>query len=250
MDKELVKIQNRIGQLEGIFSSLFFAYNERLSDFINLIKSDNEVYLFSGIIRDFFLQGDVVDDLLVEIRDVDLVVRNNVDLTRYNYPFRKNSFGGYKLKIDNIDVDLWLIKDTWGLKNRKSPQLFLQEMETLGLLESTFFNASSVLFDLNNFNFIVDEPFLKFLRGRTLDIVLEDNPYPELCVANSIHYVVTKNLKLSKKLREYVRKYNTENRNDWSDLLRVQERHFGRILYDQKFLENWFTKRKLKGKIS
>lgn len=76
------------------------------------ISSQTDVYIFSGVIRNFLL-GYVYN------RDLDIVVKN---INRLKLPaiyrdkiqFKRNSFWGYKLKIGMLNIDAWDIEKTWG----------------------------------------------------------------------------------------------------------------------------------------
>ena len=97
MGKKLADIKKEIESKTEVFDDYFYSkISPSVSSFINLLKRDTQVFLFSGIIRDFFVKR------TNEFRDVDLVIENELTeelLTGLNY--QKNSFGGYKINIDN-----------------------------------------------------------------------------------------------------------------------------------------------------
>lgn len=191
------------------------------------------VIIFSGIIRNFFL------NYKGEIRDLDIVIDGNEELVekwikRFNP--QKNSFGGYKFKISQLNIDLWEIRNTWAIKKEKIKKQKL--FNFIELPNTTFFNFSSVLFDFNNSDFYFNEPFLEFLNNKKIDFVLEDNPMPVLCLVNTIYYMKKFNLDLSNNLKNYyINNFYLYNRDEYE---KVQIKHFKKIKYDYEYLEEFY----------
>lgn len=194
--------------------------------FVERLQSRTQVYLFSGIIRDFFLKKNY------HLRDVDFIIEDELNVMDL-FPQLKivrNSFEGYKTKIDSLKIDLWRLDDTWGLKHG---QLNFSFKRLDYLPNTTFFNFSSIVFSLNEKKFIVGQPFLRFLRDKVLDIVLEANPYPALCIVNSFYYSEKYNLRLSARLRKYIiDNYRTHE----GSFNQMQKNHFNKIVYPKKDL--------------
>ncbi len=219
MDKELIEIRNNIqANSDSFYNYLTDLLPSPVWELVNKLLSETNVYLFSGIIRDYFLETEN------GFRDIDFVIEDDLDIEALfsDLTIRKNSFGGYKIMIDPITIDLWCIKNTWGF----SKQTRLPFVDCLP--DTTFFNASSILFSLNNQRFIIGKPFLKFLSKKELDIVLEMNPEPALCIVNSLYYKEKYNLKLSKRLKRYL----SNNRDKYTaEFDNIQEKHFKEIIY-------------------
>ncbi|MER1823168.1 hypothetical protein KC982_18395, partial [Proteus mirabilis] len=83
-----------------------------------LLEEKNDVFLFSGIIRDYFLYKDKSSNF--NVRDIDIVV-SDIDkfhsIFKNKIQYKKNSFGGLKLYFNDINIDVWQANLTWGLKN-------------------------------------------------------------------------------------------------------------------------------------
>ena len=145
MDKELINNTNNyiIEQ-----SKYFIKYLEQVSEpevisFIHEISKFAHVYIFSGVIRNFFLEFNE------KARDIDIVYQGDdleLNLFLKNYNYKINSFNGYKILIGKYSVDLWKVESTWAIKNEK---LRLELFDQYVLPKSTFFNFSSILFDYN-----------------------------------------------------------------------------------------------------
>ena len=82
---------------------------------LSKIAEKTNVYIFSGIIRNFFLGEsfyrdlDIVVDSLDDIKD--LILHNESDIS-----VKTNSFGGLKLNVNGLNIDLWSIGNTWGIR--------------------------------------------------------------------------------------------------------------------------------------
>ena len=203
-----------------------------------LLEEKNDVFLFSGVIRDYFLYKDKSSNF--NVRDIDIVVS---DIDKFHSTFKnkiqykKNSFGGLKLYFNDINIDVWQANLTWGLKN--IPQKNRNTPNIIDILPQTvFFNCSSILFDFQNKKFIEndDSSFQLFLDSRTLDIVLEENPLPELCVLNTIYYTKKYNLNISSKLADYVKDKFSKIEKD--RFLYIQMKHFNQIILEINELDN------------
>jgi hypothetical protein len=197
---------------------------------INSIRQATNVYIFSGIIRDFFLNKTI-------IRDIDIVIESEINVDTYfkDYIIKKNSFGGFKIKVNNTNIDLWRLKDTWALK--REPDLGFELAKVLP--KTAFFNFSAISYSLNEGEFYVSYKFVDFLKTNTIDIVLEDNPNYPLCIINSIYYSEAYNLRLSKKLKLFIKEHSAK----YPDFETVQQKHFGNILYTNQQVKEFVKER-------
>ena len=216
-------INNNVDEFNQHLSKIL---SKNILDFANRLQSKTQVYLFSGVIRNYFLKKNY------DLRDIDFMIEDDLDIKKL-FPklfITKNSFGGYKTKIDSLSVDLWSINKTWGL-SRGQPKLpFESEDTSEEIPNTTFFNSSSIIFSMNERKFIIGKPFLRFLRDKELDVVLEENPYPALCIINSFYYSEKYRLKLSKKLKKYIIHNYSTNVEKFNE---VQIKHFEKIIYSE-----------------
>ncbi|TDQ18248.1 hypothetical protein DFQ04_0046 [Algoriphagus boseongensis] len=194
-------------------------------DFIKSLTLETNVYLFSGIIRNYFLHNYL-------IRDVDLVVGNSVDLSKIlkENTYSVNSFGGYKFNLGAKKFDLWLVENTWALNIEKRIEWKLFSY----LPKSVFFNFSSIIYSINDKKFYYTEDFLKFLKTREIDYVFRENLKKDLCIVNSIYYSEKYNLKISPRLYRLI---NTWQKKYKFDLEETQIKHFEKVLYSKKYIE-------------
>lgn len=230
MAKKLNDIQKLIEDKSFLFHQYFYDnIDSDIENFISILKKRTSVFIFSGIIRDFFLFKNHTP-----FRDIDLIIEDDLILEDIfqDLNFKKNSFGGYKIKFNNVDIDLWVIKTTWAL-NRGQLKFEFDYLNALP--KTTFFNFSSIIYSLKSKKFIVGKDFLRFLRDKKIELVLEENPYPDLCIVNSFYYSDKLKLTIGDKLKSYLKSNYNENK---EYLEPIQLKHFGRILYSEDYLKD------------
>ncbi len=197
---------------------------------LNVLASHEQVYVLSGIIRDF-LTGEYEG-----VRDFDCVLVHgnikDVDIIQFLRKSERkvNSFGGIKIKRPGEVIDIWRLADTWGIKNQKIVP------STTALLDSVFFNFSAILYDFNNKKFIFNERFCQFLRTRTMDIVYPENPNIPLCLVNVLYYHLRYGYNVSLKLAKWIKQHYSNG----DDLEEVQIKHFGHLLFANDYIEDFF----------
>ena len=228
MDKKLTKIRDIVDN-SGLdfFQFLDGIFNDDLKAVINELQYHSEVYLFSGIIRNYFLN-------IKEHRDVDLVLSKEVDVARFfnGFPIKRNSFGGFKIQLDSVDVDLWFMKNTWAFQyGQKTLDLQLEKK----IPDTAFFNFSSVIYCINSKRFFYTDHFLRFLRDKKLDYVDRINANYGLCVVNTFYYADKYSLKVSERLLKLIREFHTHKKYDYQS---IQLKHFGKVLYDDLSISN------------
>lgn len=204
-------------------------------DLIEKLLSDGDVYIFGGIIRDYLFSSNKQN---ISHRDIDLVATKINDSCinfMSEYAIRNTLFGGYKLKINEKNYDIWTLENTWALKEFSS--LFNSVKNPLP--DTSFFNITAIVFSLREHKFILNEKFLTSLQNKVLDIVFEPNPLPSLCLIKTYEYVNRYNLSLSNTLKKFVSSQYEIAKEDFD---KIQIRHFGSILYSKMLLENFFNK--------
>lgn len=210
-----------------------FAFKDYLDDnlpndvnyFLSLLKANFEIYIFSGVIRNYFLE-------FTDMRDLDIVIDGQETLTYYleKYNHSQNSFGGYKIEFENINVDLWYLKDTWAFNFQKTMNFGLEKQ----LPMTSLFNFSAIIYDYNNRKFLQSSYFRSFLSNRILDIVYEPNSNYPLVIINTFYYSEKYNLRISKKLKDFIALKHRLSINEYAE---AQKKHFGKVLYTQAELE-------------
>lgn len=231
MGLDLNKYQ-KLNNFKDYFHKIINSHVEKM---IIELNEHHTTYLFSGILRNYFLEH------YGKPRDLDIVISRNTEYTnletilqRYG-DFKLNAFGGFKLNIKGLSIDIWHIEDTWAIRNGyvKTDSMLIEK----AVLKSTFFNFSSILFDFKKEKFIYDDSFKNFYETKTIDIVLEENLSELLCLINIIYYAENYQLSLSNKVKIYfIKRFFTYSKKDFED---IQINHFKSIKYDYSFLKNF-----------
>jgi len=202
---------------------LYSKLDIQVVELLEHLKSCTEVYIFSGIIRDYFLNNN-------SIRDLDIVLGEQLDLSFINKHYfpnikiKRNNFGGYKVFVNSFRIDIWSIDCTWGIiKERRSATKH-------SLIHSAFFNFSAILYSLNDEEFYCDDIFTTFLNKRVIDVVYEENPNIPLCIINALYYKTKLSMPLSAKLKRWIK----NNFSSELDFTEIQISHFGNVVFSEK----------------
>ncbi len=195
-------------------------FDKKVIDLLKGLSEKTNVYIFSGVIRNYFLR-------IKENRDLDLVLENEIELQELlsDYKISINSFGGYKIDIENLNIDLWFMNNTWSVKNH---QLTLNFQLDKYIPQTAFFNFSAVMFLYKTKEFIYTKHFLRFLRDKKIEMVYAPNPNNALCIVNTFYYSDKFKMKIGDKLKEHIKRISTTNLEQTID---VQRKHFGRVIY-------------------
>lgn len=185
------------------------------SNFQSLFKkitTYGDVLLFGGAIRD------ILTDKIP--RDYDFVVTFRSSLLENiltNFEFKKNRFDGYKFFLDDIKIDMWSIDNTWAFRNKLVPS------SPENLTETVFLNIDSIAVNLCRGN-VYAKRYREAIEKRFLDIVLEENPFPELCVLRTLIFKHTNNTNLSRNLKEFILKWKHSVNEPVDRLYNIQKR--------------------------
>ncbi|NOJ23582.1 hypothetical protein [Vibrio coralliilyticus] len=144
-------------------------------DFVDILTKNTDlgVYAFGGLVRDIGLFS-----IRKFSSDVDLVIdgsKRELASILCNLPsnaiVKENKFGGFRVKQNQWDFDVWCARDTWAIKNK------LVEYENVeSLLDTTFLNWDSALFDLRKRKLICHKDYLDNLKMGAIDVVLVESP--------------------------------------------------------------------------
>lgn len=222
MDRRFENIGDNISKQNRSFKIYLkeFLLDSDSWNLLTLISKQTNVYVFSGVIRNFLLG-------YLENRDLDIVIDNIDDISiprKYlnKIDYKRNSFGGYKLKVGKIVVDTWGLNNTWGIQ-----KLNLKNTP-YSLIRTAFFNFSSIVYDFNNERFIYDEYFLEFFkRPHAMDIRYKENPNIPLCIINTFYYSLKYSFPIKYRLCKWVVDHYDTNIN----FENIQLNHFKRIIF-------------------
>lgn len=196
---------------------------------LECISAQTEVYIFSGIIRDFLLNHN-------EHRDIDIVIcekgnlRIPISMWR-DLKIERNKFGGIKINCGRLNIDTWGLEDTWVFRNTG-----MKKKKYL-LPATAFFNFSAIIFDYNNNKFIIHDKFYEFYETRTIDVVFPYNPYPSVCIINAFHYAYHYRFRIGYNMCKWiVGAYEPDMNFSFPQI-----RRFGNILYSENVIRRFVS---------
>ncbi|GAB4199814.1 MAG: hypothetical protein Tsb002_35640 [Wenzhouxiangellaceae bacterium] len=206
-----------------------------ISAFLNFITDvvpEGHVYLFGGVLRDLALYGQRGFD-----SDIDLVVDGDwVEVVKYIKKKNavKNKFGGYRLYIGYMPVDIWNAKDTWAIKNG-----LIQYRGVASLVETTVTNWDAILMNWRTKRFVHREDYFNELRSRKLDLVLEKNPNPLGVFIRILRFFVLKDVNV---LTPSVFTYIVESMKAYSieEVQRREMESFGKTYIDEPLYKYFY----------
>lgn len=226
------KISKRAPEFKHFIDKVL--HDSGMGAFISYFAKKTNVYVFSGVIRDFLLGEPNIDT----IHDYDFVISgfNHIPIpTALNKQLscKRNKFGGLKINKDNFIFDVWDLEETWGLVNQR-----VVRPDAKALTKSAFFNFSAIVFDYNNPSFIISKEFCDFYMSKKIDVVYKVNPYVESCIVNSFYYAHQYGLGIGDSLKKWI----LESYSKYADYETAQMNHFGHVIYEnvqiKKFVEN------------
>ena len=189
------------------------------------------VYVFSGVIRDYFLGRNN------RHRDIDLVLEKEIDWRdiyrrhRKDIDARINSYGGIKAQTGTLTADVWTMQRTWGIRHKgvhNTPH---------NLIRTAFFNFSAVAYSINRERFYIHKSFAGFINNREIDILYKENPNVPLCIVNAMYYSQLLQMPISPALKEWiVQRYSM-----FDNYEAPQLSHWGAVRYSHKEIHRFVS---------
>ncbi|RKI62447.1 hypothetical protein D7X55_22100 [Corallococcus sp. AB049A] len=188
-----------------------------------------EVFVFGGTLRDLLAVSATAAP-----RDVDLVVAGATgEALREAFArelVRVNRFGGLRLQVQKLPVDIWTLESTWAFQQKLVPG-----GDFAHLPRTTFLNVEAVAAELDTrkgrARQVYGDAFFRAVRERVLEINLEENPYTGLCVVRSLLTARKLHYALGPRLARYIAHHGS--RVDAAELEAIQLSHYGRVRLDR-----------------
>jgi hypothetical protein len=163
-------------------------------------------------------------------RDIDLVFDDehfrSFQSAYAHKTLRRNSYGGIKVRINNLIIDAWPLSATWAFRNG-----FAKTISFETLPSTTFLNVDGIIIELIPKKWkrrrYYETGFFSGLHDKTLDINLAANPYPSICVVRTLHIAKQFGFRLSRSLAIYLK--DMMSRIVISSFLEAQLKHYGEI---------------------
>jgi len=183
-------------------------------------------FIFGGLLRDILILG-----IRDNPRDVDIVVRNGtseeLESSLQQYIKRRNRFGGFQLQLSRWNIDVWALDRTWAFVGNNQMAATAENLP-----KTTFLNVEAIAISLGADGNVVDvfeHGFFEAVRTQTLDINLEENPYPALSAVRSLATALKLKYAISPRLARYILK--THNELGVESMVAAQESHYGWVRF-------------------
>jgi hypothetical protein len=187
-------------------------------EIIPLLRRLGSASLIGGAIRDVARAG-----VRAFSSDLDFVVRGSpreiFHKSMRSYDATPNKFGGFSLAFETWKVDVWHIEDTWA---KTSGHVDIQR--TRDLLQCTFFDWDSALFDIETEHLIYDPGYLDRLRRGVMEMQLEANPNPTGALVRGLRRAALWNVCFGERLSEFCERQIAVT--DWNKIVELDQSAF------------------------
>ncbi|GEM_PF-1106031 len=168
---------------------------------------DNNAFLCGGAARDVLLSQNYKP---IIPRDLDIILEcadlNKVADSFAGHVKRWNSYGGLSIQIQDWSVDLWLLSETWAAKEK-----IVEVNSFVDFPKTTFLDIDAVAVQLfkrkGQKRKIHAKGFFEAILKKTIEINLEDNPNPAMCIVRSLRIANKFRFAIGPKLARYIAHY-------------------------------------------
>lgn len=231
-------VQDFPKRLRANFSAFISRRQERpaaLSEVVRVVRQRGlTVFAFGGIPRGVLNSG-----RRYQPRDLDLVFEDQhfefFESAFESFVQRRNSYGGLRLKIENMSVDAWPLSATWAFRTGAFSGPSFEKLP-----HTTFLNVDGIIVELSpkkgRARRIYEAGFFSAWNDRILDINLRENPYPAICVARALCISRRFGFRLSHDLATYL--WDVLSSEPVEELLNAQIKHYGQIEFSKENLHS------------
>jgi len=201
----------------------------------HICSRNDRAFLFGGVLRDLMMRGPSAFP-----RDIDIVVctTNRMDFDRQfgDLGSATNRFGGVRFSANGWAFDIWPLEETWAFRNSLVSCRGFHDLPA-----TTFLNIEAVVAELKprpgRARLVHSRGFFEAVLSRTLDINLEENPFPDSCVVRSLVLSAKYRFHIAPRLVRYIVKQGMRIAPEQFDVLQL--RHYGRVFWLGHEIEAW-----------
>ncbi|SDP35355.1 hypothetical protein [Selenomonas ruminantium] len=183
--------------------------NIRALNFIKDIERSHNIYMMGGAVRNYIENGYRFDINNLP-KDFDFVVEYKKGRTlrkilcNRQIRYSRNKFGGYKIQIGKIKIDIWELKDTWAFKNSSMVANYTN------LENSVFLNVDGIVYDFRR-NKFYKKAYDMAERNKKISVVFKQSPYVHINAVRAISYAEKYKMTYSNQVAEIVEKYKNNS---------------------------------------
>jgi hypothetical protein len=158
--------------------------NSIIKEFEELSKQNTILYKLlyeTASLTNVFLIGGFLRSIAnkAKPRDLDVIINMHEDqlkqlISNYSLNGTKNKFGGYKINLNTVKLDIWSVENNWAFKSKLISNYHSEIVNKIA--QGTFFNYDSLVFDLrtqqSNFKHYND-----CATQNSLDIIRKSSKY-------------------------------------------------------------------------
>ena len=192
-----------INELQCNFDKLI-ENDKKFSDIITSLKNKSScAVVFGGWVRDHIMT--CLSNQKFQPRDIDIVVDHlSVSQLQQLLPSgtQINIFDGFSTNTSFISLDIWLLENTFLVKELNLP------LDFSTLPKTTVFRINSIVFQprqLWNNPGIIEFGAIDAIQEKVLDFQCQFIPFPEIQVARTLIYAAKLNLEIASEVIDFIK---------------------------------------------
>ncbi len=229
-------------EVRSLFRRNGSVWKEPILDVVQELRAANvPAVLFGGTLRSL-LASRVFQRKLGRPRDIDIVV-SGATLSQLEKRFchilaRRTRFGGLRLQSGVWQFDVWPVGETWAFKQDRAAGV----AEFATLPATTTFNLEAVAVEAWPLHggrralFAGNDQFFKGILAKTIELNLEDNPFPELTVVRGVILASELGFGIGPRLTGYIGEVGASMNEDAVE--RIQADHYGEVRMSSRALHD------------
>jgi hypothetical protein len=211
-------------------------WQRQLREFLDDLQDRcKDVYIFGGALRDWTVFGSGFIP-----RDLDIVVDGcemQILETAFRSVFQRHTrFGGLRLSIGGLPIDLWRLRDTWPIREG-----FVADCSIEGLAATAFLTTDAVAFNIaeeTSIEAIAEAGFFESIALRLVELNLEATPSPVNCIVHALDISDRTGYNVGPKLARFMLDHSRET---LQEMEAVQLRRFGTVRYPPANFSAWIN---------
>ncbi len=239
-------VDSKTGKLEDILRDRIGRFVDNKSKWClhrhkalqKICEYDPNAFLCGGAARDILLSHNYNP---IIPRDLDIVLKyadlNKISDSFVNGVKRWNCYGGVSIQIKDLSLDLWKLSETWAFKKK-----YVEVKSFVDFPKTTFLDIDAVAVQLfkekRQKRKIYSKGFFEAILKKTIEINLEDNPNPAMCIIRSLRIANKFKFAIGPRLAHYMVSYT--NQMEIEELAEIYQNRYASARVTTEKLYNCF----------